>query len=490
VNVERILRLGLEWHIETRVARVSPRGSAVVLELPLLEGESVTTGGVRAEHGKVLVNMAPQQPQMIWQSVLEKREKIELTAPQTSGWTEVWRLDVSPIWHVESAGIAVVHHQEQGRWLPEWRPWPGETVSLAVTRPEGVKGKTLTVDASGLNLRPGRRSMDAELAVTLRSSQGGQHSFALPENALLQSVSINGKLQPIRQEGRTVNLPLVPGTQTVNLSWRHPSGIGARFATPEVDLGIESVNASIQLVVPQNRWVLLTWGPRLGPAVLFWGLLIVIVLVALALARTGRTPLRSAHWILLGLGLTQIPVWLAIVVVGWLFALSARKELGDRLEKWAFNLTQMSLAALTMAALLVLYYAIKQGLLGWPNMYIAGNGSGSFFLQWFQDRAGNGMPRAWALSLPTAAYRFLMLLWALWLAFALLRWLRWGWECFSVGGLWRPVSITWRRAREQPAAPVQEENQPPTPVEQEKQPATPVQQEKKPARRRGREKKE
>jgi len=37
-------------------------------------------------------------------------------------------------------------------------------------------------------------------------------------------------------------------------------------------------------------------------------------------------------------------------------------------------------------------------------------------------------------------YRVAMLAWALWLALALLRWLRWGWTCFSEGGLWHPLS--------------------------------------------------
>jgi len=41
------------------------------------------------------------------------------------------------------------------------------------------------------------------------------------------------------------------------------------------------------------------------------------------------------------------------------------------------------------------------------------------------------------ISLPLMAYRLAMLLWALWLASALLTWLSWGWGCFSEGGLWR-----------------------------------------------------
>jgi hypothetical protein len=34
-------------------------------------------------------------------------------------------------------------------------------------------------------------------------------------------------------------------------------------------------------------------------------------------------------------------------------------------------------------------------------------------------------------------YRFLMLAWALWIAAALIRWLRWGWRQFSEGGCFR-----------------------------------------------------
>jgi hypothetical protein len=30
-----------------------------------------------------------------------------------------------------------------------------------------------------------------------------------------------------------------------------------------------------------------------------------------------------------------------------------------------------------------------------------------------------------------------MLVWALWLALSMVRWLHWGWKCFSGGGFWK-----------------------------------------------------
>src|SRR6266851_2717621 len=89
-------------------------------------------------------------------------------------------------------------------------------------------------------------------------------------------------------------------------------------------------------------------------------------------------------------------------------------------------------------------------------MQISGNHSSAGHLQWFHDRTAGTLPRMWAVSLPLMAFRLAMLLWALWLASALLKWLSWGWGCFSEGGLWRsttgeqaqplPVGETWNPA--------------------------------------------
>lgn len=441
VRVERTLSLGLEWRVFTRVVRVAPRDGAVVLDIPLIEGESITTDGIRVENSRVQVNLGAGLWQIQWESVLPTRGQIELSAPEVTSWTEIWRLDASPIWHVETAGIPVIHQQQQGQRFPQWQPWPGESVTLTVSRPEGVPGKTLTIDASDLSLRPGQRATDAELRVKLRSSQGVQHPLTLPEGAKLQSVAVDGRSQPIRQDQRVVTVPLTPGEHEVKLGWRTARGMSAMFPTPEVDLGAASVNASVEMSVPQSRWVLFAGGPSLGPAVMFWGLLIIIIAVAVALGRTGRTPLKTRHWLLLGLGLSQIPVYLAIVVVGWLFALDWRRRLDGELKKWQFNLTQIGLALLTAISLGLLFYAVQQGLLGLPDMQIGGNGSVGYQLKWFDDRSSASLPEAWVFSVPLTVYRLLMLAWALWIAFALVAWLKWGWACFSSGGYWRSITL-------------------------------------------------
>ncbi len=438
VRVERSLALGLTWAAETKIVRVTPAGSAVVLSVPLLPGESVTTAGVRVEGGKALVNLAPAQGELSWHSALEPRPELALRAPRGVEWVESWRVDAGPIWHVAVAGLPAIQPASPAEGdVPIFRPWPGETLTLSIARPGGIPGPTLTIDQASLVLQPGARATDATLSLSVRSSRGGQHLLTLPEGALLQHFAVNGLTQPLRQDGRKVAVPVVPGAQALKLTWREGRGHGLRFQGSEVDLGAPGANAEVRIEPGPGRWILFVGGPRLGPAVLFWSLLAALLLVALGLSRLRLTPLRAREWLLLGVGLATLPPWAAAIVAGWLLFTgwrAATPGLGPRI----FDLRQVALVAWTLAALVTLFVAIEGGLLGAPDMQIRGNGSSAQALRWFQDRVEGQLPRPWVVSLPMGAYRVAMLAWALWIAASLLRWLRWTWGAFSTGGTWRP----------------------------------------------------
>ncbi len=435
VRIERTLQLGLDWRGFTRIVRVSPADSAVILSVPLLPGESVTTPGIRVKDGKVEVNIPAQQDELQWESTLEKSEKIDYTSTQTEQWIEVLKADVSPIWHVETSGLAMIHQNNAGRWLPEWHPWPGEKIVLQITRPVAVAGQTLTIDNSRLSIKPGQRNQEAQLNIGLRSSQGSQHTLLLPEHAELQSVAINGQTQPIRQEGRKLTLPVNPGKQEVFISWREAAGISAFLSTPQVDLGTPSVNTSLNIGLGSDRWVLFAFGPKLGPAVLFWGVLIVIFMLSLGLGKIRLTPLKARQWLLLLIGLSQIPLQSAGIVIAWLMLLGWRQTQSATNLRY-FNALQVIVGLLTVVSLGLLFLAVEQGLLGSPDMQIIGNQSSAFNLNWYQDRSPATLPSATLISVPLIVYRVLMLLWSLWLAVSLLNWLKWGWTCFSSNGLW------------------------------------------------------
>jgi hypothetical protein len=77
------------------------------------------------------------------------------------------------------------------------------------------------------------------------------------------------------------------------------------------------------------------------------------------------------------------------------------------------------------------------GLISNLDMQVAGNDSTASNLRWFADLSAGVLPQASAVSVPSWVYKLLMLAWAMWLAFALLRWLRYAWTALNADGLWR-----------------------------------------------------
>jgi len=148
--------------------------------------------------------------------------------------------------------------------------------------------------------------------------------------------------------------------------------------------------------------------------------------------------------VLLLVGLSQIPIEAAWLVIGWLMLLGWRSSQSSEQTRF-FNLLQISIGLLTLAALSVLFYAVAQGLLNVPNMQVTGNRSSALVLNWYQDRSASTLPAAKVISLPLIVYRLLMLAWALWLANALLNWLKWGWGCFSSNGVWRKKVVVEKK---------------------------------------------
>jgi hypothetical protein len=182
-----------------------------------------------------------------------------------------------------------------------------------------------------------------------------------------------------------------------------------------------------------------TWGPTNGPAVLYWSQLIVLLLVAWLLARFAPTPLRFHHWLLLGLGFSAFAWSAYALVVLWLILLGlrGRSTPSEKLAESTFNVMQVGLAALTVLALGVLISAVPTGLLGLPDMHVAGNNSSASNLRWFADQSTGALPAAGVISVSLWVYKIAMLAWALWLANALIGWLRWGFDGWTRGGYWR-----------------------------------------------------
>ena len=145
----------------------------------------------------------------------------------------------------------------------------------------------------------------------------------------MTSLTHDGKEIPVRKDGDQLVIPLHPGAQAVSIGWKIDQPLGFRTISEEVRLPVESANIQTVIRVPENEWVLWTHGPLRGPAVRFWGILVCSLLAAFVLGRISDSPLHVLEWMLLAIGLTQVPLLAALAVAGWLFLLAWRRGPGS-----------------------------------------------------------------------------------------------------------------------------------------------------------------
>ncbi len=427
--VRRSLDLGIPWRVLTEVERVGGSDAPLSLQVPLLAGEAVTDETLQVESGAVRISLDRHRGSVSWVSTLEEQAELLLIAPEGVPWTESWTLSCSPVYACDASGLVPLEHTQLGSWSPRWAPWPGETVTLQVGRPDAAAGQTVTIDQARLDWTPGRRLGEGSLGMVVRTSQGGQQALTLPAGARLQSVLIDNREVPLQVRDGKVHLPLKPGAQGIMVSWQQPHDPALWDQVPAVDLGSPAVNVGVVLHAPAERAILAVWGPSWGPVPLFWTYVLVVLVAAPLLSRLPWTPLRAWQWALLGLGMTQVPVLCPALVVAWFVVVGFRRQKPPS-SWWAFDLTQLAVVGATVVALACLYASIHSGLLLQPDMQIEGNGSAQTQLQWFADRVDGALPTPAVLSIPMWGWRVAMLLWALWLAASLLRWLPWTWRAF------------------------------------------------------------
>jgi hypothetical protein len=439
VSVRRHVRFDLDWTATTVVERIAPDKGAITVEVPLLPGESVLTAGLtpRERNGirTVQVGLTGGERSVSWESALPRAAVMQLVMAEAQDRTEVWSFAVSPIWNVQFEGVPQIEPDVSGgQWTFDYLPRGGESLKLQIVRPETAGDQTLALDSVRLQSNVGRRATDSVLSISYRSTQGGRHTISLPLDAQVTAVTADGSPIPVRPQDGQLSLGLLPGAHSLEVQWQTDRGAGFRTSSPIVDLKTSASNITTQLNLGGERWVLYARGQGVGPAILYWGELLVFIAIALLLGRYTKSPLRTHDWLLLGLGLSTFSWSVLLIFAVWVFAMQWRANKLDAPSHARFNLLQVALAALSIFTVGGLIAAIPTGLLQQPDMSVRSPSDG---FAWFLDQAQGALPPVALYSVPLMVYKIAILLWALWLSFALLRWLPWAWGAFAAGGIWR-----------------------------------------------------
>ncbi len=423
VRVVRHLTLGLTGEVTTRVERISPLAGAIQLQIPLLAHESVNSSGVSVQNNQVQVYFSQQQQEFTWQSTLVDFTDLTLLAPETKSFVEEWQLYISPIWHPTITGVAPSYEAQYAAWQSTWRPWPGESVHIQLSRLPAMPGPTLTIEEVNVLTQAIGRVNELSATALLRSTLGGAHTLKFPQSASIQSVKVNGVTQ-VLQTGNDVTIPLGPGNNWVDLIWHIPAQTAFFTRTGILDWGMPAYNINLGLNIPKDRWVLALGGAGYGPASLYWLGAAAAIVLAIILGKMSTTKLRTVEWLILLLGLSLVTpllgLWVVIALVVW----SLYSKWIVQVPKPWHRVVQILLGLLFVLAIVILLQGMLHALRDMPNMHIIPSALTSPLSAdyvWLQDFSAKIWPRAWIISVPLWVYRGAMLLWSLWVVLTVLR---------------------------------------------------------------------
>ncbi len=431
LTVERVLDLQYEPTVRTTVKAHGDRTETASAEIPLLTGETVLSSHITVRDGRAIVIFEPDESAASWQSSLSLTDELLLSAPAYSERTERWFLRGSDFWQFEATGVTP---SQTERNATVFLPRQGETLTLKLTKPTPIPGNTLTINNVNIATMVGARTSSTAASFSIESSVADSVTLNLPDGAVLEGISIDGENRPM-DTGNVVNFPITHGDHNYAVSWRMDEPLGWFYQTPTIEFDQVARNVSHSVHMAKNRWVLMLGGPAIGSAVLFWGVVIVTVLVALGLTYLPRFPLTKLDAVLVAVGATLANIWALLFVALWTLSVwwRARSKLDD-LPVYAYRAIQIVLGILAFVGLLALFFTVLSALRTPPDMYITASsmftGQTPFvspdvhLLHWFADESIERLPTAWVFSLPFWVYQLTMLAWSLWLVFALIKWIR------------------------------------------------------------------
>ncbi|GLS27976.1 hypothetical protein [Marinibactrum halimedae] len=436
VKLKRTFIFDKDWKVETEVTRVAPHTEAFSISLPLLDNENPLSSHLDIQDKQVTLHFRANQEEALWTSLLQHSETIVLTAANTDTYVEVWHFLPSSLWRIHYEGIPPIKPEDEATHQL-WRPWPGETLQATINRPSGIKGATYTIESADLVFQAGENVQVSKLELEIRASLGETFTFNLPDESKVMSLSHDNRSLNIPKDNE-IRIPLRPGKQRVAIEFQQNTPIQWIQTTPQVALPTQATNIDIVYEAPRDRWTLYLTGPDLGPAMLYWGVLCVIILGAIALHFLARAlgwpiPVTLLGWMILGLGLSTTNSVGTLIAALFFFAVAWKMQLNtNQFSQKHLRLIQAGMIFLTLITALFVMSAVPMGLLGSPEMKVIGNNSSAFRYIFYQDFSqANEFPTAIVVSAPMIVYRLMMLLWSLWLSMNVIRWGSWWWESFT-----------------------------------------------------------
>ncbi|MDY0132007.1 MAG: hypothetical protein RBR53_04990 [Desulforegulaceae bacterium] len=451
--VERSLFLGREWKIKTKIKRFYPQNNDKKAEVSinLIENEKILKKTGEIKNNKLEITLLPKVNSWEFESEIPVGQNIEIISEKEMTHLEEWRIDSDSLRDFEVKGLLPVKYNYNNNTVFVLQP--GTKGFILPEKLKPIKGRFFTIDKTELiyDLRQTKNTL--KINSSIRAGKGFNHKITYDNSKIYpEELIINNIKNQIPELNGELILPLSPGTNEVNIIFKEKNKNQSFFLPqktnfPEINLNSESTNINQEIKYPSKSWIIGTYGPKKGPAVLFWGYFAGVILVAIFLTKLGKSFLKPHQFILLAAGLSISALLEIIIVFGFFLAIEYRKNLIPAETKF-FNLIQTGLVFLLVISAIIIYNAVSSGLLGIPEMQVTGNGSYSGNLKWFSDKADNFIPSVFIILAPINLWRLVLFLWSIWISAFLINKTPYIIDSLKHEGFWKKTKFIRKKNKE------------------------------------------
>lgn len=440
--LERVIVLDTKWRMTTTLRPViSNRSSSEVLEfkVPLINGEKILTSAIESNDNVVNVKIKTGDS-FSWTSEINPNNT--LSVPSANGqFTQLVRMLSKDSWEINPSetGLKPVEINSDRVYKNgySWFMWSNESLDTNVSIYKYVDGQVLAVSDLEISVDMNTLPTQAVMNFKVNSSIGGIYKFKNKNKDFkIVDLSINQAKMQSDVKNDEVSLMLKPGINNVVINFTYTPEDSFIFKAPEFDFNTQVMNASLKVQDGKN-WVLYAGGADIKPSVLLWSVLVTLFIFSFIVFKSGSIGLSFISTALLLFGISQVGIDFVIFSLLWFFMIKFRMSntMEDFKTYFRFNAFQFFFALLTVFVISGMISVVAKGLLLTPESFIAGYQSSFTSLYWYsQDYATQQTP--WLLTAPIWVYRVLMMVWAVWLAFNMLNWLKSCWIAFSNNGFW------------------------------------------------------
>lgn len=429
--------------ITLSATRLSPAEKPASASIALAEGEKIVAEGVVVDGRQAKLDFAAGQSTATLRSRWDYKGALSLVAAEAADRRETWSIEPWSKAPLKFEGLSPITSSESSMSLL-FLPFPGQKVSMTATPIVPAAGAQIAIDNSVLTQSTGEDKSQLSWTMKARSTIAAPLELSAPTGWTLESATNNGQIASPSKKGEKYVVDLVPGSNALVLNFRQERDAGMLAKSPDIGVSAPVANSHWKMSIPANRWVVLAWGPLMGPAILIWGVLLAMVGLGYALSRFIKAEFAPSFsgWIAVLVPLSALSPWSALIVVLFVFLLDIKQRHHERISTSNWNGAQLGLMILGVLSAAILLSGVYAGLLGLPNMMVVGNGSSAQSLNWYEDKAQMALDvssglSAGAVLAPVWLWRAIMLGWALWMASAIAKRVPPLWAAMTLGGFWR-----------------------------------------------------